>query len=88
MLPGASSWQASLTNGTIYATSGGGNPHSSSPDYILHPFNLELSVAPIIASSTLMGEVSGYGVHIDVNVFHLSFSKLNVSNTVSLITMY
>lgn len=85
MLPGASSWQAALTNGTIYAT--GGGSHS---DYILHPLNITLSVAPITAASSIpMGEaVSGYGVHVDVNLLHISLSIQKVSLHVCMLSYF
>ena len=72
-IPGASSWQASLTDGALYVIQNGGIP-----SYVIHPFSLEVSVAPV-QSSVLMGGVSGYGVHLDSNLFHFSFSRNKVS---------
>ncbi len=78
-LPGAPSWQASLTNGTAYVV---GKGERSS--YLLHPFGLEVSVAPVKTSSS----VSGYGVHVDIHHLHFSISKEKVSDIINIVCMY
>lgn len=77
-LPGASSWQASLTDGAIYVIENGGIP-----SYMLYPFSVEVSAAPV-QSSLSLGGVSGYGVHMDSNLLHFSFSRSKVSGNLML----
>ena len=75
-LPGTSSWQASLTDGVLYSVATAG----SVPQYLMHPFSVEVSLAPV-RSSLAVGGVSGYGIHLDVDLIHVSLSRELVSST-------
>ena len=69
-LPGTSSWQASLNNATLYTVMSGTAKH------LIHPLCVEVSVVPV--GSSLVDGVTGYGVHVDINLLHVSLSKRKV----------
>ena len=69
-LPGTSSWQASLNNATLYTVTSGTTKH------LIHPLCVEVSVVPV--GSSLDHVVTGYGVHVDINLLHVSLSKRKV----------